>query len=89
LSVKRHLLTFFVLGSEEEKNWRRGNPQGYKLMKTAATNGSTEIHRAAKEGDTDGLKRALTEKPEFVNAKDINGWTPLLVSHHWRVVLMK
>jgi ankyrin repeat protein len=70
------------VGSEEEKNWRLRNPQGYKVMKTPATTGSTEVHRAAQEGDANGLKRALEANPEFVNAKDINGWTPLLVSYY-------
>jgi hypothetical protein len=75
------------LGSEEEANWRRGHPQGYKLVGTLAATGSTEVHKAAQEEDSDGLKRALKAKPELINAKDINGWTPLLVSQHFRVCI--
>lgn len=68
-----------TVGSEEEKNWRRRNPQGYKLSKPTTTHGSTTVHRAAQLGNADGLRRSLEENPDLVNAKDINGWTPLLV----------
>jgi Ankyrin repeats (many copies) len=75
------LFFFHETDSEEEKNWRLRNPKGYKLLNTPGTHGSTSVHSAAQKGDADALKRTLEAKPDLVNAKDINGWTPLLVSH--------
>ena len=69
-----------LLGSDEEKNWKRRNPNGYKLHETSFTTGSTLVHQAANKGDHQSVSRYLSDKPELVNARDINGWMPLHVS---------
>jgi ankyrin repeat protein len=68
-----------VSGSEEEDNWKKRNPQGYKIMEGPRTIGSTGAHQAAAEGDEKSLMRLLKENPQLANAKDINNWTPLHV----------
>jgi hypothetical protein len=77
LNVSADLPSYVIPGSEEESNWRKKHPNGYKLH-THNTAGASELHKAAQIGDSAGLKRILAEKPELVNAKDVNGWTPLL-----------
>ncbi|KAL3908537.1 MAG: hypothetical protein SGARI_003017, partial [Bacillariaceae sp.] len=77
LDVNPDLPSYVIPGSDEEKNWRRRNPNGYKLN-TPSTVGSSQLHKAAMKNDSDNVKRILEQKPELINAKDVNGWTPLL-----------
>lgn len=70
---------YVLRGSEEETNWKRTNPQGYKLS-TGHAAGSTELHKAAHMGDADEVQRILKEKVHLVKARDVNGWMPLHVS---------
>ncbi len=39
--------------------------------------GSTAAHKAAQEGDVEGLEEVLDLLEGLVNQKDSNGWTPL------------
>ena len=41
------------------------------------TGGVSEIHAAAAQGDLVRVKSILAKKPELVNARDKDGWTPL------------
>jgi len=41
------------------------------------TGGVSEIHVAAAQGDLAGVESILAEKPELVNARDKDGWSPL------------
>ena len=77
INITADLPNYVIRGSEEEKNWRRRHPNGYKLN-TPTTMGASDLHKAAQSDNTEGVKRVLAEKPELVNAKDVNGWTPLL-----------
>ncbi|KAL3934816.1 MAG: hypothetical protein SGBAC_009546 [Bacillariaceae sp.] len=68
---------YIIKGSEEEKNWRRQNPDGYRLVEGKFTTGSTTAHEAAGNGDPEAVKKILGEVPEYVNHRDINGWMPI------------
>jgi ankyrin repeat protein len=46
------------------------------------TIGSSNAHKAAIDGNSEMMVQLLKENPELVNARDINGWTPLHVSLH-------
>ena len=68
-------------GSEEEKNWKRQNPEGYKLHEFLGVHtGATDLHKATALQDTEDIRRLLKEKPHLVNVRDVNGWMPLHVS---------
>ena len=71
---------FDLVGSDEEKNWRRRNPGGYKLH-TSVNAGATDIHKAASHADTETVNRLLKDKPELANHRDVNGWMPIHVSN--------
>uniref|UniRef100_A0A7S1Y6U7 Fe2OG dioxygenase domain-containing protein n=1 Tax=Grammatophora oceanica TaxID=210454 RepID=A0A7S1Y6U7_9STRA len=76
--VDGELPPYVLPGSEEERNWRKRNPLGHKIMKTQQfETGSTEAHRSAMEGNLEHLKNAVEANEEVVNAQDKNGWTPL------------
>ena len=77
IDINADLPSYVIPGSEEEKNWRRKNPNGYKLN-TPTTVGSSDLHKAAQNNDTTAVRRLLLDKPDLVNRKDVNGWTPLL-----------
>jgi prolyl 4-hydroxylase len=68
---------YIVPGTPEEQSWRDRHPEGQKSKRNSSQTGSTAAHEAAKEGLIEELEAALKEKKELVNAKDINGWTPL------------
>ena len=69
---------YLIPGSLEEGNWRKNNPNGHKIMKTQAfTDGTTDAHTAARDGNIDDLKDYIENNEASVNAKDANGWTPL------------
>ena len=42
--------------------------------------GGSEIHAAAVQGNLAGVKSILAEKPELVNARDKDGWSPLHIA---------
>ena len=65
-------------GSEEEENWRRSHPNGWKARRGSAfTGGSTIAHLSAQKGDALSLARILDDQADFVHAKDQHHWTPL------------
>ena len=65
-------------GSEEEENWRRTHPQGWKASRgTRYETGTTEAHISAKQNDVKNLKKVLDKQKDLVHATDQNGWTPL------------
>ena len=70
---------YLIPGSPEEANWRRGNPNGHKLMGSEQNfaTGSTEAHHHALRGDLEKLKETLDKHADLVNVRDKNGWTPL------------
>ena len=69
---------YLIPGSPEEENWRANNRNGHKIMKGREfTEGTTEAHRAALEGSLSELTEAVDAHEEYVNARDVNGWTPL------------
>ena len=79
--MEADLPSYVLRGSEEERNWKRRNPKGYKLHEaTGITVGATALHHAANIGDIDDMKRLLKEKAHLVNSRDVNGWMPLHVS---------
>jgi hypothetical protein len=72
---------YVIRGSEEEVNWKRSHPEGYKLHQSAGiSTGSTPLHKAATVGDVDEVRRLLKVKVQHVNVRDENGWAPLHVS---------
>lgn len=74
LSTTGDLPPYVVPGSDEEANWRRQNPNGWKIMESSFTTGSTELHQAAGRGDHKSVARALETRANLVNARDVNGW---------------
>ena len=46
---------------------------------------SDDIHEAAKKGDLEKIQKILDENPEWLDALDRNGFTPL----HWAVIFGK
>ena len=46
---------------------------------------SDDIHEAAKKGDLEKIQKILDENPEWLDAQDKNGFTPL----HWAVIFGK
>lgn len=41
------------------------------------TQGTTELHFAATQGDVDAIARMLDEDPDLLHVTDVNGWQPL------------
>lgn len=81
IALESDLPNYVLRGSEEEKNWKRRNPNGYKLHEaTGLTVGATQLHRAANIGDIDEINRLLKDKAHLINSRDVNGWMPLHVS---------
>ena len=65
-------------GSPEADHWRLLHPNGNKAhQQSSFETGSTSLHIAAKQGDVRSLHNEIQKKKEAVNAKDVNGWTPL------------
>jgi ankyrin repeat protein len=80
IKIDPDLPQYVIRGSEEEQNWRAQNRNGYKIMDSSHTTGSTLLHQAAMGGDAKLVRKLLGEKAHLVNARDINGWMPLHVS---------
>lgn len=80
ISIDPDLPQYVIPGSEEEKNWRAYHPNGYKIMESSYTTGSTEVHQAALSGNARMVRQLLERKAQLVNARDVNGWMPLHVS---------
>ena len=81
VALDADLPKYIIRGSEEEDNWRRTHPQGYKLHQSAGIiTGASELHKAAGIGDVEEVRRLLEEKSQLVNIRDENGWGPLHVS---------
>ncbi len=57
---------------------RAGLLLGCVLLAASATSPAAEIHDAAQAGDVARIKALLTADPGSANAKDADGWTPLL-----------
>ncbi|CAB9496500.1 Ankyrin Repeat [Seminavis robusta] len=69
---------YLIPGSEEEDNWRRANPNGWKATRRNSYDyGSTEAHVLANRGNALSLNKALDNNRELVHARDDNGWTAL------------
>jgi ankyrin repeat protein len=69
---------YLIPGSPDEANWRSRNPQGHTIMKTQTfETGSTEAHRAARDGNLKELQEIVDHHEEVINSRDINGWLPL------------
>ena len=84
VALDADLPKYIIRGSEEEENWRRNHPQGYKLHHSAGiATGASELHKAANIGDVEEVRRLLEEKAQLVNIRDENGWAPLHVSELW------
>lgn len=74
----KDLPPYVIPGSLEEPNWREQNPDGHILMnKQKFESGSTEAHTAAQEANLEDLRVLIETDESIVNARDINGWTPL------------
>lgn len=79
IALDADLPQYVIRGSEEESNWKKRNPDGYKLH-TGRTVGANELHKAALQSDVEEVRRLLKTKGHMVNVRDINGWMPLHVS---------
>mmetsp|Transcript_6355 Transcript_6355/g.9783 ORF Transcript_6355/g.9783 Transcript_6355/m.9783 type:complete len:446 (-) Transcript_6355:1110-2447(-) len=74
----KDLPPYVIPGSLEESNWREQNPDGHILMnKQKFEAGSTDAHTAAQEANLEDLRVLIETDESIVNARDINGWTPL------------
>lgn len=74
---------YIIPGTPEESHWRAMHPDDVKAKKKkqqSFTTGSTPAHKAAQIGDTEELLARIKENKDLVNAKDENGWTPLVES---------
>ena len=75
---KTDIPPYIVPGSLEDAHWRMQNPRGHVLLpQQQLTEGATETHRLVREGDLNDLMAAVDANEETVNARDVNGWTPL------------
>jgi len=72
------LPSYIIPGTPEESHWRKTHPQGSGKKQNSFTTGSTPAHEAAQQGNTEELARHIREKKHLVNARDSNGWTPLM-----------
>jgi len=70
---------YIVAGSSEAARYQAAHGDGHKSKRNSATTGSqqTAAHLAAQDGDLITLKKAVEGNKSLVNAKDVNGWTPL------------
>jgi len=66
-------------GTLEEERWRRNHPSNKKTSeeRDSSTTGSTPAHKAAQKGDIDKLNEVIESMAHLLDAKDMNGWTPL------------
>ena len=68
------------------------HPEGYKVqLDKIRTSGSTDVHRAAQQQDTEAIKKILKENEHLVNERDENGWMPLHVrsqaQYHQKILI--
>jgi len=70
--------SYILEGSEEGNKWHQRHPDNERsAKKNSFQTGSTAAHKAAQEGDVEGLEEVLELLEDIVNKKDSNGWTPL------------
>lgn len=75
------LPSYILEGSPEEERWRQQHPRGTPRSKVKSfTTGSTSAHVLAQQGDVEGLLEEIKKDKSLVNARDENGWTPLVES---------
>jgi prolyl 4-hydroxylase len=79
IEIDEDLPMYIVHGSEEERNWRMSNPNGYKVQafSNVATTGMTRIHEAAQTLGYKAMRKLLKDNRDLVNARDGNGWMPI------------
>eukprot|EP00804_Cyclotella_cryptica_P021530 CCRYP_005823-RB/>CCRYP_005823-RB protein AED:0.42 eAED:0.42 QI:104/1/1/1/0.66/0.5/4/324/478 len=70
------LPSYITAGSVEAERWYRSHPDKVKKS-PSGTAGSSAAHRAAQDGDVDGLSKVIDKLGHLLNSKDANGWTPL------------
>lgn len=72
------LPSYIQEGSNEAKSWHARHPNNQRSAKrNSFETGSTAAHKAAMDGDVEGLEEVLAVLEDVVNKKDSNGWTPL------------
>lgn len=72
--------SYIVRGSDEDTRWHRSHPSGNgnkRSKQNSFSTGSTPAHRAAQEGDAKQLEQVIDKLDHLLDAKDVNGWTPL------------
>lgn len=78
--INGDLPPFLIPGSPSEAEWRAENPNGHIIKGQPANmyvKGGEEALALAANGELEELEEWLDEYPDAVNARDINGWTPL------------
>jgi len=69
---------YIIPDSEEADRWKYRHPDNLRSAKVKPyETGSTYAHKAAQLGDVQALKDIIEKKNDYLNKKDINGWTPL------------
>jgi prolyl 4-hydroxylase len=75
------LPSYIIPGTPEEKRWRETHPDlGLMVKDETFATGSTPAHRHAQIGNTKELELYIKANKNAVNARDANGWTPLVES---------
>lgn len=69
---------YIIPGTPEESHWKAQHPDGYEEKKKSFTTGSTSAHVAAQAGNLKELEKLIKADKNVVNARDANGWTPLV-----------
>ncbi len=69
---------YILAGTPEAATWRRNHPDGTREKIKSFATGSTPGHRYASQGQTRELAEYLKDNKDAVNARDENGWTPLV-----------
>lgn len=72
------LPSYILDHTEEADKWRRAHPSGAKAKQnTPITNGATNAHTAAQQGNVYQLKKIIDKEEHLVKKADANGWQPL------------
>jgi hypothetical protein len=71
---------YIIPNSPEESHWRMQHPDQKQTAEQTFTTGSTPAHRHAAEGRVKDLELYIKQNKDAVNARDANGWTPLIES---------
>lgn len=72
------LPSYIKEGSAEARSWYQRHPDNHRSEKIkSSVTGSTVAHKAAQDGNVEGLQSVLEILENVVNQKDENGWTPL------------